>query len=119
MVPAESRPTDGLNRDLPVVRRDSMKMKSLVLSVVVAVMSTSLQAAPPAVVTPTSGVLIKSVVPNSPAALAGLKSGDRILAIAGTPTEDAFDMAWVIGSQAPGSRLELQVIRDGKAIVLV
>lgn len=64
------------------------------------------------------GVLIKNVVTNSAAAQIGLQAGDRIVAIDGTPTVDAFDMAWAIGSHQPGSQLSLQVLRRGKMIEL-
>lgn len=64
------------------------------------------------------GVLIKNVVPNSAAAQVGLQAGDRILAIDGLSTEDAFDMAWAISSHNPGARLNLQVLRGGKTITV-
>lgn len=96
-------------------------MKKISIALVAAsllVLGTKSFAAPPARSIAVEGVLIKTVVPNSPAAQVGLKSGDRILSIAGMPTEDVFDMAWAISSHAPGTRLELQVVRDGKAIAL-
>lgn len=94
-----------------------MKVYSYVAAAfAVAFLSTAALAVEPA--TPSGGVLIKTVIPNSPAAQVGLKSGDRIMSIAGTPTEDAFDMAWAISSHAPGARLQLQVIRNGQPVTL-
>lgn len=83
------------------------------------VTTTALQAAPPANTTAPSGVLIQTVVAGSPAAHVGLLPGDRIVSIDGIPTDDAFSMAWAISSHAPGSRLQLQVVRAGKEIHLV
>lgn len=94
-----------------------MKISALMSAAVLAaalVPSVHAQQNAPAV----EGVLIKNVVANSAAARIGLQPGDRITAIDGAPTVDAFDMAWAIGSHQPGSQLSLQVMRNGKTIEL-
>lgn len=53
-----------------------------------------------------------------PAALAGLRSGDRIVSVAGEPAGAARLLA-MIQSSAPGTRLPLQVIRDERSMDLL
>ncbi len=57
-------------------------------------------------------LLVESVVAGSPAAAAGLRPGDRLLAIDGRPTlgEDAVEM---LASAEIGETVELRVQRDG------
>lgn len=64
------------------------------------------------------GVLVTSVVDGSPAAAAGLRSGDIILSAAGQSLGDTGDMADVV-ALAPGVRLTLKVWRDGRTLELV
>lgn len=62
------------------------------------------------------GVLITSVAEDSPAAAAGLRSGDIILAAAGQELGDASDMEARTIVLAPGGTLTLRVWREGKTI---
>ena len=55
------------------------------------------------------GVLVASVRPRSAAARAGLRAGDRIVAINGAPLRDAIDFHFHAGE----ARLRLQIERDG------
>ena len=57
------------------------------------------------------GVVVASVRRRSPAAVAGLHAGDRILAINGTPLRDAIDFQFY----AADDRLRLTVERDDRA----
>ncbi len=57
------------------------------------------------------GVLILSVVPESPAAVIGLQSGDRILAINGKPTSSFHDVSRIIDMNRPNTPIELTVAR--------
>jgi len=56
------------------------------------------------------GVLVASVRPRSAAARAGLRAGDRIVAINGAPLRDAIDFHYHAGE----ARLRLQIERDGR-----
>jgi len=58
------------------------------------------------------GALVSNVDPDGPAAKAGLKPGDVITHVNGTPIERAGDLSSRIGMDAPGSRVTLKVWRD-------
>ena len=55
-----------------------------------------------------------AVFPDSPAAAAGLKAGDVILAIDGTTVDQDHDLGTLILPHAPGDTLTLRVLRNGK-----
>jgi membrane-associated protease RseP (regulator of RpoE activity) len=57
------------------------------------------------------GVLISTVVPNSPAAHIGLQSGDRILAINGQPTANYRDVSRIIDASRRNAAVQLTVVR--------
>lgn len=61
-----------------------------------------------------SGALIGQVVPDSPAAAAGLKEGDVILEVNGKKITDPRHLRLTISQLAPKSKATLRVIRDGK-----
>jgi serine protease Do len=60
-----------------------------------------------------SGALIASVTPDSPASHAGLKQGDVVTAVNGQPVESGSDLQVVVSEVAPGSKVQLQVQRNG------
>jgi serine protease Do len=60
------------------------------------------------------GALVASVVANSPAAKAGLKSGDVIVAAGGHRIHTAHDLPRLVAETPVGSKLDLTVERDGK-----
>ena len=60
------------------------------------------------------GALIAEVVPGSPAEKAGLKPGDVVLSVDGKSIESYNQLSRTIALFPPGSRLRLQVLRDGK-----
>jgi putative radical SAM enzyme (TIGR03279 family) len=62
-------------------------------------------------VSDTFGVLIAAVRPRTPAAAAGLRPGDRIVAVNGEPLRDVIDFHFHGGE----ARLALTVERDGRA----
>ncbi|ABA04457.1 peptidase S1C, Do [Nitrobacter winogradskyi Nb-255] len=59
------------------------------------------------------GALVAEPQANSPAAKAGIKSGDVITAVNGDPVKDARELARTIGSLAPGTSIKLNVLRKG------
>ncbi len=63
-------------------------------------------------------VRVGRVVEDSPAAVAGLKAGDRITAASGQPVREADQLRGVISSASPGDTLELQVRRGDESLSL-
>ena len=61
------------------------------------------------------GALVAQVEPKSPAAAAGLKSGDVILRIDGEPMIQAGSLSARIAQSVPGDRIKLSVWRGQKA----
>ena len=60
------------------------------------------------------GALVADVSADSPAAKAGLKTGDVIVAYAGQPVNDSADLPPLVGATKPGANRALTVIRDSK-----
>ena len=64
------------------------------------------------------GLLVVQVIPNSPAARAGLRAGDILQSLAGQPVETAATVQAAIATKAVGDELPLTVLREGKAETL-
>src|ERR1700744_3804342 len=62
-----------------------------------------------------TGALIASVTPDSPASRAGLKEGDVVTAVNGNPVENGGDLQVIVSEDAPGSKIQLDVMRNGHA----
>jgi serine protease Do len=62
-----------------------------------------------------TGALIGDVQPDTPGARAGLKKGDVVVGLNGTPVKDADDLRLRISETAPGTNVSLQLMRDGRA----
>ena len=60
------------------------------------------------------GALVAEVNADGPAAKAGLKAGDVIVAYAGQPVNDSADLPPRVGSTKPGANKTITVIRDGQ-----
>jgi serine protease Do len=60
------------------------------------------------------GALVNSTQPDTPAAKAGLKSGDVITKVNGDPVSDARELTRRIAGLKPGSNVELSYLRDGR-----
>jgi serine protease Do len=63
----------------------------------------------------TTGALVASVEPGSPADKAGLKAGDVVLGVNGSKVDESGDLPRIIGDMRPGSAARLQVWRDRKS----
>jgi len=62
----------------------------------------------------TSGVFIVSVEPNSPAANAGLKDGDVVLAFAGTPVTGVDDLHRLLTEEKIGVATAVTILRSAR-----
>lgn len=64
------------------------------------------------------GVIVASVLRNSPAALAGLVSGDRLLRINGETVSNPGDVGALVQTLTPGSRVSFDVRRNDSTRLL-
>jgi serine protease Do len=64
----------------------------------------------------THGALVGDVETGGPAAAAGLRSGDVIVAVNGAPVAHAHDLPRMIGTFAPGARVTLEARRGGSTV---
>ncbi len=60
------------------------------------------------------GAVVAALEPDSPALRAGLKPGDIITGVDGRAVNSANDLRSRVGLLPPGTRIELEVLRDGK-----
>ena len=63
-----------------------------------------------------SGAVISEVQPDSPGAQAGLKVGDVIVGLDGKQVTDAGQLQAEVSSKRPGTKVSLDVLRDGKSV---
>lgn len=62
----------------------------------------------------TLGALVSNVQPEGPAAKAGLQVGDVIRSIDGQAISRSSDLPPIVGAMAPGTRVALKVLREGR-----
>ncbi len=60
------------------------------------------------------GALVSQVTQNSPASAAGIKTGDVIVGYDGKKVKDTRQLRNWVAATAPGTRVRIEVIRDGK-----
>ncbi len=63
-----------------------------------------------------NGARVMQVVPGAPAAKAGIKAGDIVLAVSGKGVTGSADLRNQVASERPGTKVVLKVLRDGKEI---
>lgn len=66
-----------------------------------------------------TGVLVQNVVPDGPAAKAGLKVGDLVVGIGGQGVDDPESLYYRFATRAIGGKAALGVLRGGKDVSLV
>lgn len=69
-------------------------------------------------VKPREGVVVTDVFPNTPAAKAGLKSGDVIVEFAGVKVGNPMELQTTVESAAIGQPHKLTILREGKRLEL-
>lgn len=60
------------------------------------------------------GILVRSLVPEGPACLAGIRANDVILKVAGNPVGCPADISNQIAAHQPGDKVTLDLIQKGK-----
>jgi hypothetical protein len=65
-----------------------------------------------------NGVRLSDIRAGSPAALAGLRSGDVITGFDGRPVRNLYDLTDELRSHRPGDEVAITVLRDGESLVL-
>lgn len=61
----------------------------------------------------TSGLTVQSVIPNGPAATAGILAGDEIMAVDGTPVHTDIALTDILWSYKPGATVTVTIKRNG------
>ncbi|RMH41433.1 MAG: PDZ domain-containing protein [Deltaproteobacteria bacterium] len=61
-----------------------------------------------------AGILVSRVEPNSPAARAGVRVGDVIVAVAGKNIDTPWDVWKALSGRRKGDKVAVVVVRDGK-----
>jgi serine protease Do len=61
-----------------------------------------------------TGEIVRTVVPNGPAAKGGLVQGDVIVTVNGKPVTADQTVSYLVANSPVGSRIPLQIIRNGK-----
>jgi len=65
-----------------------------------------------------SGAIVAQVTPGSPAARAGLKSGDVIRELNGQKIMDGSALQMAVSEDTPGTQIKLGILRDGNPMTL-
>ncbi len=64
------------------------------------------------------GAFVQDVMAGHAADKAGIKHGDVIVAVNGKPTDTTRELIDVISSYPPGTRVKLEILRDGKKLTV-
>jgi S1-C subfamily serine protease len=63
-----------------------------------------------------AGVVVEDVAADGPAAQAGMRVGDVVQRYNGVPVLETRQFYRLVLDSAPGSRVELELLRDGEAV---
>ena len=66
-----------------------------------------------------AGALIGDVPADSPAAKAGIETGDIVTSFAGQPVKDARSLKLAVATHKPGEKTELKVLREGAEKIVI
>lgn len=69
--------------------------------------------------TENDGLGVGGVTPGGPASIAGMKKGDKIVAIEGMPVTNIYDYMSRLKKLKPGQRISVDIIRDGEKKILM
>ncbi len=72
--------------------------------------------APASSANPGEGVLVDRIFEDTPAALAGLLPGDRLLKFGKHPIRQPHDVTQVVGLTPPGTEVAIEFLRDGTSV---
>jgi Do/DeqQ family serine protease len=64
------------------------------------------------------GVFVKAVSPDSPAEKSGIEPGDVVVGAAGQKVEDNISLGSIVGVSKPGTKIPLDIYRDGKRMTI-
>ncbi|MDT7807100.1 MAG: hypothetical protein QOJ70_913 [Acidobacteriota bacterium] len=64
----------------------------------------------------TDGLKLDAVREGSPAAIAGLKAGDKIVKLAGHDVRNVYDYTQILSELKAGQEYEVEVVRDGQRL---
>jgi len=62
------------------------------------------------------GMILSDVAPGGPAATAGLKGGDRIIALDAHEIRNVMDLMFVLQTAKPGTQVKITYVRAGKTL---
>ena len=65
------------------------------------------------------GLRADAVMKGRPAEVAGMKKGDIIVAMEGKPVNGVYEYMDRLSDFSPGQRISVEVLRDGKKVVLI
>ncbi len=65
-----------------------------------------------------TGTRVVTITPGGPAAAAGIREGDVILKLDGTPIDDDAHLVNLIGLMEVGKKVSLEIFREGKTVVI-
>mgnify|MGYP002640360244 CR=1 FL=1 len=69
--------------------------------------------------TANDGLGVGGVTPGGPASIAGMKKGDKIVAVEGMPITNIYDYMARLKKLKPGQRVSVDIVRDGEKQILM